>query len=87
VLKGKSYMPPLPEGVPKGYPLPYITLIFPILLQSMLDKTPLVKWTYNRPHQTKRAPNLLLPKVMSVIYHLSQIYQLPPLLPRRVQHV
>jgi hypothetical protein len=87
VLKGKSYMPPLPEGVPKGYPLPYITLIFPILLQSMLDKTPLVKGTYNRPHQTRRDPNLLLPKVTSLISLLSQMYRLPLPLPRRVQHV
>jgi len=38
-----------------------------------MDKTPLVKGRYNRPHQKKRAAKLLLLKVISVIIHIPQM--------------
>ena len=44
----KIIMPALPEGFPKGYPVHYMTLFFPIFFQSILEKNPLVKRTYNR---------------------------------------
>jgi hypothetical protein len=61
-------MPALPEGLPKSYQVPYMILIFPILFQSILEKNPLVKMTYNRSvGHKKRALNLFPPMVISVI--------------------
>lgn len=58
-------MSPLLEGSSKVHLLPIE--IFPIFLQRELEKTPQVKGTYNRSHQTKRAPNLFLHKGGTVV--------------------
>jgi hypothetical protein len=55
-------MPALPEGFSKGYPVYYMTLIFPILFQSILEKNPSVKRTYNRSVGHKKGALNLFPQ-------------------------